>query len=146
MAIKAANEDTIIPCIRLDRLFRVAGAPSSCVSLLSVPGSGSFSGVSATCVRLESMGQAVAGRSGDGSLRDFLSEFSFGSWGYVVNDWLPAALDGRSERPTGGCGIARLGKRAGEDFTFRPAVVTYCSPSERRAVSLRCALHLPWLA
>src|SRR4051794_13447326 len=86
------------------------------------------------------------GRSGDGSLRDFLSEISFGSWGYVVNDWLPAALDGRSERPTGGCGIARLGKRAGEDLTFRPTVVTYCSPSERRAVRLRCALHLPWLA
>src|SRR5438270_12483213 len=57
MTVKA-NEDTTIASIRLERLVRATGSLLSCVSLLSVSASGSFSGVSATCVRLGSMGQS----------------------------------------------------------------------------------------
>ena len=57
MTVKA-NEDTTIAGIRLDRLFTATGSLSSCVFLLSVSASASFSGVSATCVRLGSMGQS----------------------------------------------------------------------------------------
>ena len=57
MTVKA-NEDTTIAGIRLDRLFTATGSLSSCVFLLSVSASACFSGVSATCVRLGSMGQS----------------------------------------------------------------------------------------
>src|SRR4051795_1598697 len=57
MTVKA-NEDTTIASIRLERLVRATGSLSSCVSLLGVSASGSFSGVSATCVRLGSIGQS----------------------------------------------------------------------------------------
>jgi hypothetical protein len=53
-----ANVDTTIAGIRLDRLFSATGSLSSCVSLFSASACGSFSGVSATCVRLGSMGQS----------------------------------------------------------------------------------------
>src|SRR5947208_3008854 len=66
MTVKA-NEDTMIADIRLDGQFRATGSLSGCVFLPSVSASGSFSGVSATCVRLGSMGQKPSrGRSSDG--------------------------------------------------------------------------------
>jgi hypothetical protein len=61
MATKA-DTDATIAGIRLDRLFSAAGCLSSCVSLFSVSACGSFSGVSATCVRLGSMKQGQSRR------------------------------------------------------------------------------------
>src|SRR5216683_1854368 len=61
MTIKA-DTDTTIAGIRLERLFSAAGCLSSCVSLFGVSACGSFSDVSATCVRLGSMKQGQSRR------------------------------------------------------------------------------------
>src|SRR5436305_3068471 len=87
MAVKA-NEDTTIAGIRLDRVFTATGSLSSCVFLFSVSACGSFS-VSATCVRLGSMGQSRrVDNPVTAPLRDCPSQNQLGSWAYVVNAWL----------------------------------------------------------
>jgi len=83
-----ADKDTTIVGTRLDRPFNATGCLSSCVSLFSVSSRGSFSGVSATCVRLGSMKQGQ-GRPATAPFARLPIQNRLGSWAYRVNARLP---------------------------------------------------------